>query len=123
MTAKSGDSPGLTGKGGDKLEVAHDGSILATDDPQDLDVDARRRTVESYTSEEATRIMRKIDYRLVPLLAVLYLLAFIDRGNSKLGTLFCVHSVIGVFSPLGSCLNWHQHSGHLRSENRQRITV
>ncbi|EXJ58571.1 hypothetical protein A1O7_05998 [Cladophialophora yegresii CBS 114405] len=31
--------------------------------------------------KEKTRILRKIDYRLVPLLGVLYLLAFIDRGN------------------------------------------
>ncbi|KAK7906260.1 hypothetical protein LTR67_000986 [Exophiala xenobiotica] len=30
---------------------------------------------------EQTRILRKVDYRLVPLLALLYLLAFIDRGN------------------------------------------
>ena len=35
-----------------------------------------------YTPEETSRILRKIDYRLVPLLGVLYLLAFIDRGNS-----------------------------------------
>lgn len=36
-----------------------------------------------YTEAETSRILRKIDYRLVPLLGVLYLLAFIDRGNSK----------------------------------------
>ena len=36
-----------------------------------------------YTPEETRRILRKIDYRLVPLLGVLYLLAFIDRGNSR----------------------------------------
>jgi hypothetical protein len=27
------------------------------------------------------RALRKVDYRLVPLLAVLYLVAFIDRSN------------------------------------------
>ncbi|KAJ9607705.1 hypothetical protein H2200_007783 [Cladophialophora chaetospira] len=31
--------------------------------------------------KEKSRILRKIDYRLVPLLGILYLLAFIDRGN------------------------------------------
>ena len=32
---------------------------------------------------EAQRILKKVDYRLVPLLALLYLIAFIDRSNSK----------------------------------------
>ncbi|KAL1954411.1 hypothetical protein VTO42DRAFT_1181 [Malbranchea cinnamomea] len=54
---------------------------LATDDPLDNDLEARRRAVESYTPEETSRILRKIDYRLVPMLSVLYLLSFIDRGN------------------------------------------
>jgi hypothetical protein len=32
---------------------------------------------------EAKRILSKVDYRLVPMLALLYLVAFIDRSNSK----------------------------------------
>lgn len=32
---------------------------------------------------EARRILSKVDYRLVPMLALLYLVAFIDRSNSK----------------------------------------
>lgn len=32
---------------------------------------------------EANRVLRKVDYRLVPMLALLYLVAFIDRSNSK----------------------------------------
>ena len=32
---------------------------------------------------EGRRALRKIDYRLVPLLAVLYLVAFIDRSNMQ----------------------------------------
>lgn len=31
---------------------------------------------------EANRVLRKVDYRLVPMLAILYLVAFIDRSNS-----------------------------------------
>jgi len=31
---------------------------------------------------EAARVLRKVDMRLVPLLALLYLVAFIDRSNS-----------------------------------------
>ena len=32
---------------------------------------------------EAQRVLRKVDYRLVPMLSLLYLVAFIDRSNSK----------------------------------------
>jgi hypothetical protein len=35
------------------------------------------------SKEEETRILRKVDYRLVPILAFLYLVAFVDRSNSK----------------------------------------
>lgn len=32
---------------------------------------------------EANRVLRKVDYRLVPILAILYLVSFIDRSNSE----------------------------------------
>ena len=32
---------------------------------------------------EANRVLRKVDYRLVPMLSLLYLVAFIDRSNSE----------------------------------------
>ncbi|KAH0522978.1 hypothetical protein TsFJ059_008039 [Trichoderma semiorbis] len=35
----------------------------------------------SFTPEEQKRILRKVDWRLVPLLSFLYLVSFIDRGN------------------------------------------
>ncbi|EME43912.1 hypothetical protein DOTSEDRAFT_71651 [Dothistroma septosporum NZE10] len=34
-----------------------------------------------YNDKETTKILRKVDYRLVPMLTLLYLLAFLDRGN------------------------------------------
>jgi hypothetical protein len=34
-----------------------------------------------YSEAEAAAVLRKVDYRLVPLLAVLYLISFIDRSN------------------------------------------
>lgn len=34
-----------------------------------------------YDSHELKRIARKIDYRLLPMLTVLYILSFIDRSN------------------------------------------
>ena len=41
---------------------------------------------------EANRVLRKVDYRLVPVLSLLYLVAFIDRSNSKSVTLVLVYT-------------------------------
>ncbi|OAL53127.1 MFS general substrate transporter [Pyrenochaeta sp. DS3sAY3a] len=35
----------------------------------------------AYTDKEAKAVLRKVDYRLLPVLTLLYLLSFIDRGN------------------------------------------
>lgn len=35
--------------------------------------------------KEAARVLRKVDMRLVPMLSLLYLVAFIDRSNSTFG--------------------------------------
>lgn len=35
-----------------------------------------------YHDKEVKRILRKVDWRLPPVLAVLYLLSFLDRSNS-----------------------------------------
>ena len=34
-----------------------------------------------YDDKETKRILRKVDYRLLPVLTLLYVLAFLDRGN------------------------------------------
>ncbi|WPH04635.1 retrograde regulation protein 2 [Acrodontium crateriforme] len=39
------------------------------------------RNLPSYDDKETKRILRKVDYRLLPVLTVLYVLAFLDRGN------------------------------------------
>jgi hypothetical protein len=36
-----------------------------------------------FTAQEQKKILRKVDWRLVPLLSFLYLVSFIDRGNRK----------------------------------------
>lgn len=41
----------------------------------------------SFTPEEQKRILRKVDWRLVPLLSFLYLVSFIDRGNCNSTTI------------------------------------
>ena len=43
-------------------------------------------TVETrdFTDKETRRILFKVDIRLLPILALFYLLAYLDRGNSTL---------------------------------------
>ncbi|OAL73143.1 hypothetical protein A7D00_2916 [Trichophyton violaceum] len=71
-----------------KLEKADEPNIgldndksPTSDDVERDEADEVRRSVQAYSPEEAKRILRKVDYRLIPLLTLLYLLAFIDRGN------------------------------------------
>lgn len=40
-------------------------------------------TAIDFDGPEARRILNKVDWRLVPVLSLLYLVAFIDRSNSK----------------------------------------
>ncbi|EFR05258.1 high-affinity nicotinic acid transporter [Nannizzia gypsea CBS 118893] len=63
-----------------KIRVDND-KILASDVVESDEVDETLVSVQAYSPEEAKRILRKVDYRLIPLLTLLYLLAFIDRGN------------------------------------------
>jgi hypothetical protein len=36
-----------------------------------------------YDEKEAKAILSKVDYRLIPMLTLLYVLSFLDRSNSK----------------------------------------
>ena len=47
-----------------------------------------------YDEGETRKIMRKIDYRLIPLLVVLYLFSFLDRGNSASCLVHPVHDCV-----------------------------
>ena len=51
-----------------------------------LTVDNTHGNVEVFhdlPKEEADRILRKVDFHVVPLLAFLYLVSFVDRSNSR----------------------------------------
>ncbi|KAI0148074.1 MFS general substrate transporter [Hypoxylon sp. NC0597] len=47
----------------------------------DAVVTAPETTLESFADLDEKKILRKMDIRLIPMLAVLYLLSFLDRGN------------------------------------------
>ena len=64
--------------------------ILSADDKRVEDVGAEKKLSSDgeleanveISEEEGRRIVAKVDYRLVPILALLYLVAFLDRSNS-----------------------------------------
>lgn len=65
--------PSQEKKGFDHMEKTERGSVVEAD--------------EAFDPVEAKRIIRKIDWRLIPLLTLLYTLTFLDRvniGNARL---------------------------------------
>ena len=48
--------------------------------------------------KESARVLRKVDMRLVPMLSLLYLVAFIDRSNSTLPPYPTLRIVLTVHS-------------------------
>ncbi|EWY80743.1 hypothetical protein FOYG_16671 [Fusarium oxysporum NRRL 32931] len=51
---------------------------------EEIEVVNKQQHIEDavqYDEAEARRILRKVDYRVVPLLTIMYLIAFIDRAN------------------------------------------
>ena len=72
----------------EKVEYSTEGIDLEQlDSGELLTVDNTHGNVEVFhdlPKEEADRILRKVDFHIVPLLAFLYLVSFVDRSNSKL---------------------------------------
>jgi hypothetical protein len=87
MAEKSDVSPesGMTKSGmagHDAHAAVHTGDSTAKDGLATLDAGyAESDVIADLPPAEGLRALRKVDYRLVPLLAVLYLVAFIDRSN------------------------------------------
>lgn len=60
---------------------------LAPDHNRDDDGDAKpaagldASNLPNYDDAETKRVLRKVDYRLVPMLMLLYLICFVDKGN------------------------------------------
>ncbi|KAK2739568.1 hypothetical protein FQN57_006530 [Myotisia sp. PD_48] len=81
MTPQMLETPGQSR--GKEVDIEHkhlqpEAQLVQTDS---FDTDEVRKSVEAYSSEESKRILRKIDYRLIPILALLYMYAFLDRSN------------------------------------------
>lgn len=51
-----------------------------------------------FTPEEQKKILRKVDWRIVPLLSFLYLVSFIDRGNCKSTAMYTASALNTIFA-------------------------
>lgn len=56
-----------------------DSASPSTSDKQELDGGGNAEL--TWTDDEETKIRRKLDFRLVPIVTLLYLLCFLDRAN------------------------------------------
>ena len=53
-----------------------------------------------FTDEQRKRVLRKVDWRLVPMLLILYLISFIDRAN--IGMFLPVKTSSGMLTSTGN---------------------
>ena len=75
-------------------DVKRDAS--SSENQQVEQIDEKPRSFEALEAQhvddeaEAQRVLKKVDYRLVPMLALLYLVSFIDRSNSTSSPHVCL---------------------------------
>ncbi|KAI1469667.1 MFS general substrate transporter [Daldinia caldariorum] len=62
-------------------EYCTDKELPNVPDRADAMVTTPEPTLESFADLDEKKILRKMDLRLIPMLAILYLLSFLDRGN------------------------------------------
>lgn len=72
---------GRTSRRGSTVNYEKGGTTLTGEQVENLE--GGTVAIPVFTEEDRVRILRKIDFRLVPMLGCLYLIAFIDRGNSE----------------------------------------
>ena len=65
-------------------------SIAVPDSGKDGDVSSTEAAIVEYDEKMTRRLVRKIDWHIMPVLVILYLLSFLDRtniGNARLANL------------------------------------
>ena len=60
-------------------------------------------TLESFAHLDEKKILRKMDWHLIPMLALLYLLSFLDRGNIGNAK---IEGLVETLSMTGAQYNW-----------------
>lgn len=67
-----------------KTIVRYEDDGTLSKDPGHLELVESTVEIRDFSDKEAKRILLKVDMRLLPILALFYLLAYLDRGNSTL---------------------------------------
>ena len=76
--------------GGDDSEKAKvKGVVISTCEAASYAQDSDPQAVPDLTRQEEGRLWRKVDMRLMPIMTVMYLCSFVDRGN--IGTSSPIH--------------------------------
>ena len=73
----------------------------------DAEATAEGISLDSFAHLNEKKILRKMDLRLIPILAVLYLMSFLDRGNignAKIEGLVEDLNMTGAFVPSAKCV-------------------
>jgi hypothetical protein len=91
---KASISQSLSGQGRSKAEEKERIDKLAT---------APGVTLESFAHLDEKKILRKMDWHLIPMLALLYLLSFLDRGNIGNAKIEGLQETLGM---TGAQYNW-----------------
>ena len=65
-----------------------DGGNLKGANPDHLELVESTVEIRDFSAKEAKRILFKVDIRLLPILALFYLLAYLDRGNSMFNCVY-----------------------------------
>ena len=65
-----------------KTLVRYEEEGAKSEAPDHLELVESTVEIRDFSDKEAKRILFKVDCRLLPLLALFYLLAYLDRGNS-----------------------------------------
>jgi hypothetical protein len=79
---------------GEKFELEQTSKSSATDEAE------AQVAGGAYDEAEAERVLRKVDWRLVPILSLLYLVAFIDRSNSTFSNPEHIHKLSAMYLTL-----------------------
>lgn len=79
MTPRPQTAPSLNGDTDIEAEKAQ---VVYTESIRNGDMSEEEAAfLSSFTDERRREIVRKVDWRLVPMLLILYLISFIDRAN------------------------------------------
>lgn len=60
-----------------------DSSLKDPDCIEDVDAEAVDALVPEHDEQETAKILRKVDWRLLPMLTILFVISFVDRSNGE----------------------------------------